>query len=122
MFPNLVYVSKQSSGNMELITTQRGKENVLFEGYRYRLDRNNLDGSSSWRCVRRDCVGCGRKLLDGSFIEIAGHAHAPDMHALIDHRALPLVYVLLFSLQQHSKDVFSTWLRVCGGKFRVKAW
>ena len=78
MFPNLVYVSKQSSGNMELITTQRGKENVLFEGYRYTLDCNNLDGSSLWRCVRRDCVGRGKKLLDGSFIEIVRHAHAPD--------------------------------------------
>ena len=84
---------------MDLITTQRGKENVLYEGYRYRHDRNNHDGSSTWRCVRRDCVARRKKLVDGSFIEITGHLHAPDnakndaekIKAEMRHRAVTTV-------------------------------
>ena len=57
------------------------------------------EGSSTWRCVRRDCVGRRKKLVDGSFIEITGHVHGPDnakndaekMKAEMRHRAVTTV-------------------------------
>jgi hypothetical protein len=64
---------------MEVIVSQRGKDNLLHEGYRYRHDRTNLDGSSSWRCVRRHCAGRRKKLIDGSSVEVTAHIHAPDI-------------------------------------------
>jgi len=63
---------------MDTIVSQRGKDNWIYEGYRYRRDRCNADGSSSWRCVRRDCVGRRKKLSDGSSVEVTVHIHAPD--------------------------------------------
>ena len=63
---------------MDTIVSQRGKANWIYEGYRYRRDRCNADGSSSWRCVRRDCVGRRKQNPDGSSVVITGHIHAPD--------------------------------------------
>ena len=63
---------------MDTIVSQRGKDNWTYEGYRYRRDRCNADGSSSWRCVRRDCVGRRKKLSDRSLVEVTAHIHAPD--------------------------------------------
>nr|XP_033788082.1 uncharacterized protein LOC117354520 isoform X1 [Geotrypetes seraphini] len=64
--------------DMDVIISQRGAENWVHEGYRYRCDRSNADGSSSWRCVRRNCVGRRKRLLDGSSLAITAHVHAPD--------------------------------------------
>nr|XP_033798636.1 uncharacterized protein LOC117359609 [Geotrypetes seraphini] len=63
---------------MEVITSQRGREHWVNEGYRYRRDRVMADGSTSWRCVRRDCVGRRKRLVDGSSVEITAHVHAPN--------------------------------------------
>ena len=35
------------------IKSQKGKQQLLYEGYRYRRDKLNQDGSSSWRCIKR---------------------------------------------------------------------
>ena len=63
---------------MDTIVSQRGKDNWIYEGYRYRRDRCNADGSSSWRCVRHDCVGRRKKSSDGSSVEVTADIHAPD--------------------------------------------
>ncbi len=49
---------------METITSQKGKPIVLHEGYRYRKDRDNVDGSISWRCIHRHCSGRLKQLPD----------------------------------------------------------
>ena len=38
---------------MDIIKSQKGKQQLLYEGYRYRRDKLNQDGSSSWRCIKR---------------------------------------------------------------------
>src|SRR5688572_24328751 len=42
---------------MERTQSQRAKEHIMTDGYRYRKDRANADGSASWRCFKRDCKG-----------------------------------------------------------------
>jgi hypothetical protein len=63
---------------MDTITSQKGKEQLLFGGYRYRRDKLNQDGSSSWRCVKRECAGRLKKATDGTFTTSTEHMHAPD--------------------------------------------
>lgn len=64
--------------NMEKIESQKGKAIILVEGYRYRKDRANADGSTTWRCCKKD--GCrGRmKMLNDVVLSSSEHNHAPD--------------------------------------------
>ena len=63
---------------MDTLVSQRGNDNWIYEKNRYRRDRCNADGSSSWRCVRRDCIGQRKKRSDGSSVEVTAHIHAPN--------------------------------------------
>lgn len=63
---------------MDIIKSQKGKEQMLYEGYRYRRDKLNQDGSSSWRCVKRECAGRLKKHTDGTIRKSTEHTHAPD--------------------------------------------
>src|SRR6218665_1824067 len=66
------------TSNMEKIESQKGKTIILVEGYRYRKDRANADGSTTWRCCKKD--GCrGRmKMLNDHVVSSSEHNHAPD--------------------------------------------
>ena len=63
---------------MDIIKSQKGKQQLLYEGYRYRRDKVNQDGSSSWRCVKRECAGRLKKKTDGTLQTTTEHMHAPD--------------------------------------------
>jgi hypothetical protein len=63
---------------MDIIKSQKGKQQLLYEGYRYRRDKVNQDGSSSWRCVKRECAGRLKKKTDGTLQTSTEHMHAPD--------------------------------------------
>lgn len=63
---------------METIESQKQKEHMLRDGYRLRKDRINADGSTSWRCVKKDCRG--RIKLDAvdAVTVLSEHSHAPN--------------------------------------------
>jgi len=63
---------------MEEIESQKGKLMLLVSGYIYRKDKENKDGSTSWRCCKKD--GCrGRmKMFKEDVLSISEHNHAPD--------------------------------------------
>ncbi|XP_068213295.1 uncharacterized protein [Palaemon carinicauda] len=42
---------------MEKVTSSKEKDNILHEGYYYRLDRVLKSGKESWRCVDQKCKG-----------------------------------------------------------------
>lgn len=54
---------------------QERKGKWLHEGYCYRRDRENRDGSVSLRCVRENCAGRVKKLVDGTAVIITVHSH-----------------------------------------------
>lgn len=57
------------------VDAQYSKRGWSYEGYRYRHDRLNQDGSMSLRCIRRDCAGRMKKLVDGTTYCITPHSH-----------------------------------------------
>ncbi|KAM4687807.1 uncharacterized protein O3C94_006261 [Discoglossus pictus] len=61
----------------ETTESQRGKEHILTDGYRYRKDRSNCDGSVSWRCCKRDCRGRIKVTIEDTMTMICKHNHAP---------------------------------------------
>jgi FLYWCH zinc finger domain len=63
---------------MDIIKSQKGKQQLLYEGYRYRRDKLNQDGSSSWRCIKRECAGRLKKKTDGTLQTSTEHMRAPD--------------------------------------------
>ena len=56
---------------MEVITSQQGKKIVILDGYRYRLDRNNANGTSLWQCIVRTCRGHIKRNEDGDAINLS---------------------------------------------------
>lgn len=62
---------------METTESKREKEHIITDGYRYRRDRVNADGSASWRCFKRDCKGRIKVLTGAACTVIADHNHAP---------------------------------------------
>ena len=63
---------------MEKAESQKEKEHIINDGYRYRKDRVNADGSASWRCCKRDCKGRIKVMTDDTSNVISEHNHAPD--------------------------------------------
>lgn len=63
---------------MEKTSSQREKEHIIIDGFRYRKDRLNADGSESWRCFKRDCRGRIKVISAQSQTVISDHNHAPD--------------------------------------------
>ena len=62
---------------MEKITSSKGKENILHEGYCYRLDRVLKSGKESWRCVNGKCKGRIHVIGD-ECTSASDHDHVPD--------------------------------------------
>ena len=62
---------------METTESKREKEHIITDGYRYRRDRVNADGSASWRCFKRDCKGRIKVITGAACTVIADHNHAP---------------------------------------------
>jgi len=54
---------------------QEGKVAWLYEGYHYRCDEINQDGSLSLRCISHGCAGRIRKFLDGTTDYVTPHSH-----------------------------------------------
>ena len=57
--------------------TRRGNELWLHEGYHYRRDRINRDGSMSLRCLHKSCNGRMKKLVNRTTENVTPHNHAP---------------------------------------------
>lgn len=62
---------------MEIVQSQKQKDILLNEGYRYRKARINTDGSTSWRCIQENCRGRLRTVNATTKI-VTGHFHAPN--------------------------------------------
>ena len=63
---------------VDLITSQKGGQLALCEGYKYRMDRVNKDRTKQWRCTTKKCTGRMKQLANGTVINIIPHTHAPD--------------------------------------------
>lgn len=63
---------------MELVKSQKDKNNLILNGYRLRKDRVNSDGSTSWRCVVKLCKGRVKVDSSGTLTNITDHDHPPD--------------------------------------------
>jgi len=63
---------------MEKTESQREKEYIVNDGFRYRTDRANKDGSVSWRCSKHDCKGRLKVLSDVDRTVTTEHNHAPE--------------------------------------------
>ena len=61
---------------METIESQRGHEQGIYQGYRYRIDSRNADRSISWRCVVKSCAGLIKQLENKIINVIFEHNHA----------------------------------------------
>ena len=59
--------------------SQQGKKIVILDGYCYRLNHNNADGTSSWRCIVNTCRGHVKRNEDGDAINVSEHSHKPDL-------------------------------------------
>ncbi|XP_064100295.1 uncharacterized protein LOC135211117 [Macrobrachium nipponense] len=62
---------------MEKITSSKGKQNILYEGYCYRLDRVLKSGKESCRCVNGKCKGRIHVFGDECTFT-SDHDHVPD--------------------------------------------
>lgn len=72
---------------MEKIKSQKGKELLLYEDYRYRVARINPDGSCSWRCITAKCRG--RIRVNGDDVKVVSkHDHAPQPEKVIAAKCL----------------------------------
>ena len=63
---------------MEIITTQKGGEALIWQGYKFTLNRTMANGKKYWRCSKRSC----QARLTSEGVEVAqqtnGHNHAID--------------------------------------------
>ena len=63
---------------MEIITTQKGGEALIWQGYKFTLNRTMANGEKYWRCSKRSCPA----RLTSEGVEVAlqtnGHNHATD--------------------------------------------
>ena len=66
---------------MDVLTSRKGKDNISYEGYLYRLDKRHLE-TLSLRCTKTGCKG--RLTTPWNFREVANgvrrgeHSHPPD--------------------------------------------
>ena len=68
---------------MNTLESQRGHEQGLYQGYRYRIDRRNADRSISWRCVVKSCAGRIMQLENTIINVISEHNHASNPAKII---------------------------------------
>ena len=63
---------------MERILSEKNREQIILNGFFYRLDRKLASGKESWRCVDEKCKG--RIHVDGgsSWKTVTDHNHVPQ--------------------------------------------
>ena len=63
---------------MERILSEKKREQIILNGFFYRLDRKLASGRESWRCVDEKCKG--RIHVDGgsSWKTVTEHNHVPQ--------------------------------------------
>ena len=63
---------------MEIITTQKGGEALIWQGYKFTLNRTMANGNKYWRCSKRSCLA--RLTSDGDEVtqQTNGYNHAID--------------------------------------------
>lgn len=49
--------------DVEFVKTQKGKDALVFEDYKYCLQRKNLNGTSAWRCSKYWTRNCRAAVL-----------------------------------------------------------
>ena len=65
---------------MEFVTTTRGARSLIFEGYRYVINRRGRNDSIFWRCAKsRSCRG-SLTTIKGEIVSsrASEHTHPPD--------------------------------------------
>ena len=65
---------------MEFVTTTRGARSLIFEGYRYVINRRGRNDSIFWRCAKsRSCSG-SLKTIKREIVSsrVGEHTHPPD--------------------------------------------
>jgi FLYWCH zinc finger domain len=85
--------------DMETVQSQKDHTNVIHNGYRFRKDRVNADGTISWRCVIKVCKGRVQGDSTGTVSTLTDHDHPPDPEGImatkvvadIRHRAVSTV-------------------------------
>jgi hypothetical protein len=101
-----------------MISTQRGKRKLLFDGYIYRLDRSNDRGIEQWRCSKKNCRGrihLHNSLLSSSNANItlvSPHSHISEpgqceAAILVDHIRTSAQY----NLHESPKEIVNRLLR-----------
>lgn len=68
---------------MEKTESQKDKQHIISDGFRYRKDRANKDGSSAWRCFNHDCKGRMKATSAEETTLTTEHNHAPDPEGII---------------------------------------
>lgn len=98
---------------MEKTQSQKDKEHIISDGYRYRKDRVIADGSTAWRCYKRDCKGRLKVKSAEETTLTTEHNHAPDPEGVvakktvaeIRHRATTTVEKPRQIIQQCSQGI-----------------
>ena len=62
---------------MEFSISQKGKEILLYVGYRYRKIYTALNGNITWRCLSTSCKG-RIKTYNNDIISQSEHNHVPN--------------------------------------------
>ena len=61
---------------MEIILSEKGKKQILLNGFCYRLDRLLVNGKESWRCTDVNCKG-RIHVYEDTWENKAEHSHVP---------------------------------------------
>ena len=63
---------------MEIITTQKGGETLIWQGCKFTLNRKVVNGKKYWRCAKRICPA--RITTEGNEVlqQTNGHNHPVD--------------------------------------------
>ena len=63
---------------MERILSEKKREQIILNGFFYRLDRKLVSGKESWRCVDEKCKGRIHVDGGGSWKTVTEHNHVPQ--------------------------------------------
>lgn len=79
------------SGNMQKILTHKGKPDLIVDGYKYRMDKEN-NSSHLWRCLKRSCnARCKTDVNDLMIIidnQRMDHSHKPEQDRTLQRQKL----------------------------------
>ena len=64
---------------MSIVKSSKGKDRLLFEGFRYRRANKSR---VTWRCVLNRCAG-RLNFNNNTYVMLTDHSHAPNPDALI---------------------------------------